>query len=216
MLDTSTDKNSSGEYKKAYNYLLEQALNRLGRKEHSRFSLAESLQNSAKRRHYLISLTNNINASSATSQQIKRISLPLDNLSQTRIYDLIDQVVLYCVNKNFCSDARFVEEKVNSMRKKGHSEAFIKITLKANHINEDNINYALNNINAEIDSAVIYLKRILRKHKNQNIDYQSLSFLKIIQSMNRKGFSSDVAYNAWYKITDNTTQSVNKKMFFSS
>lgn len=207
------EEDNSEKSKKAYNYLLEKALSKLGRKELSSINLIESLKRSVKQRQYLISETEIFNLTADIEKLVNRAKLPLDELSDNEINDLISQVVLCCEENNWCSNIRFTEEKIKSMRQKGHSDASIKSILINNNIDESLIKKHLAVGNSEFKSAVISLKRILHKHKNQNIKFQSQEFFKVINSMVRKGFSSDITYKAWYNITGITCKTINEKLF---
>ncbi len=134
------------------------------------------------------------NLKNVLKRRIDKYTLFDKEYNKTTAYSWVDEIVEECKNKNFVSDERFSEYKINSYLRAGKTKRYIEQKLKQKGIDEQIISQLFNDIEYnEFDIAFKFAqkKKIgpFRESEEKRIEFKQ----KDLASLVRAGFSFDIA-----------------------
>ena len=120
----------------------------------------------------------------------KILRLNVTNFEKKKLIDIIESIILKLEKNKFIDDDRYSSTKILSLSNSGRSKNFIFNYLIKKGVNKSQIQKNLNsinqnNINWELESAKIFVKKKKLLEKNE-------SYEKKLAKMARAGFSYDI------------------------
>ena len=138
--------------------------------------------------------TSKENLRSVLRRRIDKYAFFDKDYNKEQAYTWADEIVEECCNKNFVSDERFAEFKVNSYLRAGKPKRYIEQKLKQKGIDNKTIDKIFDNTEYnEQDVALNFAKKKKIGRFREDLDKRKEFYQKDLATLVRAGFSFDIA-----------------------